>query len=280
MRGSDLAESKGGGQLVSGNVPIENLFSLAGRVALVTGGAGRYGSQISQALAEAGATVLIAARRIGPCEQFADRLKADGFSAAALQVDLSSGDSVDALADQVRSKWGHLDVLFNNAAAVSSGPLEQYSADQWAETMQCNSTGLYRICRVFGAGMAERGAGSIINVASIYAAVSPDFRIYEGHPEMTNPPSYGFAKAGMVQLTRYLAVHYASRGVRVNCISPGGLYSPKMPDQFVTNYCDRVPLRRMAGPNDLKGAAVLLASDASAYITGQNLMVDGGYSAV
>ena len=128
--------------------------------------------------------------------------------------------------------------------------------------------------------MASQRSGSIVNVASIYGVVSPEFSIYDGHSEMTNPPSYGFAKAGMLQLTRYLAVHFGKHGVRVNSLSPGGLRSSGMPREFIENYSRRTPLGRMAGQNDLKGAAVFLASDASAYVTGHNLLVDGGYTAL
>jgi NAD(P)-dependent dehydrogenase (short-subunit alcohol dehydrogenase family) len=127
--------------------------------------------------------------------------------------------------------------------------------------------------------MAKRGTGSIVNVASIHGMVSPDFSIY-GATGLTSPANYAFEKGGMIQFTRYLAVLLAPYNVRANCLSPGGLHSPLMPDEFVTNYCRRTPLRRMAEPSDIKGAAVFLASDASAYITGHNLAVDGGYTAL
>lgn len=185
-----------------------------------------------------------------------------------------------AASSEIESRWGRLDVLFNNAVAVQGAMLCEHSPKDWAGAMTANSTALYRMGRVFGEMMARQRGGSIVNIASIYGMVSPDFRIYEGHEEMTNPPSYGFAKAGMIQLTRYLAVHFAAQGVRVNSISPGGLFSESMPLRFVAEYSKRTPLGRMAGANDLKGAAVFLASDASAYVTGQNLVVDGGYTAL
>src|ERR1039457_4265502 len=118
------------------------------------------------------------------------------------------------------------------------------------------------------------------HTGSIYGVVSPDFRAYTEHPEMTSPPSYSFVKAGMVGLTQYLAVHFAPSGVRVDCLSPGGLYSPQMPAEFLKNYCQRTPLGRLANCNDIKGAVVFLASDASAYMTGHNLMLDGGLTAL
>ncbi|HKW87934.1 MAG TPA: SDR family oxidoreductase [Candidatus Acidoferrales bacterium] len=259
---------------------MRQLFSLDQRVALVTGGTGRYGSQISSALAEAGATVIVASRCVERCEAFAKTLQEAGGRAEAHVLDLTSDESVDQLARVIEPRWGKLDILFNNAVAVRAEPMEEHSLEEWRRAMECNSMGLYRACRVFGDLMASRRSGSIINVSSIYGVVSPEFEIYGGHTEMTNPPSYGFAKAGMLQLTRYLAVYFGKYGVRVNSLSPGGLCSPDMPTGFVANYSRRTPLGRMAGPNDLKGAAVFLASDASAYVTGHNLLVDGGYTAL
>lgn len=263
----------------SPNVHVRDLFSLKDRVALVTGGAGQYGRQISQALAEAEATVIVASRNYEKCAEFAEELSSQGHEADALPLDLLDEESVSEVAGEIQSRYRKLDVLFNNAVMVKAEPLEDHSDEDWARAVGQNSLALYRACRVFGALMAKRGAGSIVNIASIYGVVSPDFRIYEGHEEMTNPPSYGFVKAGMIQLTRYLAVYFAPHGVRVNCISPGGLFSPSMPAPFVEKYAARTPLARMAGPSDLKGAAVFLACDASAYVTGQNLIVDGGYTA-
>ncbi|MHB8540299.1 MAG: SDR family oxidoreductase [Candidatus Acidiferrales bacterium] len=265
---------------LSENIHIRELFSLRGRVALVTGGAGRYGGQICAALAEAGATVIVASRRVERCEELAACLRGGGFDAEGLALDLTKEESVQDLASQIESRWGKLDVLFNNAVAVSAEPLEKHSAEDWTRAMECNSTVLYRACRAFGELMSRQSAGSIVNIGSIYGVVSPDFRIYDGHDEMTNPPSYGFAKAGMIQLTRYLAVYFGPLGIRVNCLSPGGLHASSMPHDFVEKYVYRTPLGRMAGANDIKGAAVFLASDASAYITGQNLLVDGGYTAL
>jgi NAD(P)-dependent dehydrogenase (short-subunit alcohol dehydrogenase family) len=267
-------------QIASENIHVRDLFSLEGRVALVTGGAGRYGRQISQALAEAGATVLIASRNVSKCEEAASGLRESGFTAEPMPLDLSAEDSVNSLADRIQSDWRRLDILFNNAVTVSVGAVERYSSDEWARVMECNSLGLYRACRTFGALMVKSKSGSIVNVASIYGVVSPDFSVYGDHWGMINPPSYSFAKGGMIQLTRYLAVHFARYGIRVNCLSPGGHYVSQMPEEFVANYCRRTPLGRMAGPNDLKGAAVFLASEASAYVTGQNLLVDGGYTAL
>lgn len=263
------------------NVHISDLFSLKDRVALVTGGAGKYGQQICRALAEAGATVIVASRNCKKCEVFAEELRQEGdLETAAMQLDITDESSVEDAAGQVWSRWGRLDILFNNAVSVRAATAEQQGTNEWAVEMESNATALYRMMRVFGEMMTQQRAGRIVNIASLYGIVSPDFRIYEGSEQMTNPPGYGFAKAGMIQLTRYFAVLFASRGVRVNCISPGGLLSAGMPERFVAEYEKRTPMRRMAGPNDLKGAALFLASDASSYVTGQNLILDGGYTAL
>lgn len=262
------------------NVHIRELFSLRDRVALVTGGAGRYGRQICYALAEAGAMVIVASRNRDKCEVFVEELREADGEAGALRLDISNRESLLSVAATIEARWGRLDILFNNAVAVHAAPVAEHSVEDWARAMDANSTALYQTICVFGEMMAKRNAGSIVNIASIYGLVSPDFRIYEGCGEMTNPPSYGFAKAGMIQLTRYFAVHFATHRVRVNCISPGGLFSEAMPFQFVEEYARRTPLGRMASVNDLKGAAVFLASDASAYVTGTNLIVDGGYTAL
>jgi len=262
------------------NVHIRELFSLRDRVALVTGGAGRYGRQICHALAEAGATVIVGSRNHDRCEAFAEDMREADGEAEALPLDITNKESLLSAAATIESRWGRLDVLFNNAVSVRAAPVAEHSVEDWSRAMDANSTALYQTIRVFGEMMAKHNAGSIVNIASIYGVVSPDFRIYEGCAEMTNPPSYGFAKAGMIQLTRYFAVHFARHRVRVNCISPGGLFSEAMPLQFVEEYVKRTPLGRMAGASDLKGAAVFLASDASAYVTGANLVVDGGYTAL
>jgi NAD(P)-dependent dehydrogenase (short-subunit alcohol dehydrogenase family) len=175
-------------------------------------------------------------------------------------------------------QYGRVDVLFNNAVARSGGELMDTSVDEWESVMALNSTGLFLSCRLFGEAMMERKSGSIVNVASIYGMVGPDFSLYEGTP-IHNSVSYAYAKGGMINLTRYLASFLAPHGVRVNTLSPGGV-SAGQPDRFVENYNKRVPMGRLANGADLQGAAVFLASDASAYITGQNIAVDGGWTAI
>jgi NAD(P)-dependent dehydrogenase (short-subunit alcohol dehydrogenase family) len=256
---------------------VQELFSLEGRVALVTGGAGMYGSGISSALAEAGALVYIASRNLANCEQKAAELRARGHKAVAAELDLTLEDSIARLAERIAAECGKLDVLFNNAVARSvGGDFSTVTAQQWAETLQVNSVALLTATRTFASLMLPHRKGSIVNIASIYGMVGPQFEIY-GNTGMKNPAEYAFAKGGMIALTRYLASYWGPYGIRVNCISPGGYYN-NQPQEFVDNYCSRTPLGRMAGPEDIKGLAVFLASDASAYITGANIPLDGGWT--
>lgn len=257
---------------------VRDLYCLEGRVALVSGGAGLYGSGISTALAEAGAKVIIASRNLETCQAKASELQERGLDVIAARLDLSVEDSIAELARWIETDIGRLDILFNNAVARSTGgDFSTVTAQQWMENMVVNSTGLFLATRYFGEIIARQGKGSIVNIASIYGMVGPHFFIYEG-TEMKNPAEYAFVKGGMIQLTRYLATFYAPRGVRVNCISPGGYYSGQ-PESFVEHYCRLTPLGRMAGEEDIKGVALFLASDASAYITGANIPLDGGWTA-
>lgn len=275
------------------NIHVMDLFRLDGRVAVVTGGAGLYGLVIATALAEAGATVVIASRNLAKCEEQAARLRDGGYRALAMPLDLTNDDSVVALKDRIVAECGHVDILFNNAAGRAAGTAEEQmkqkfaatrfamdemTRSQWEAAMAVNASGLFVCSQVFAEQMkAQGGGGSIVNISSIYGMVGPTFPIYEG-TQMTVPPDYAFAKGGIINFTRYLATWYAPYGIRVNCISPGGYYAGQ-PETFVRNYERRVPLGRMAHWNDLKGAAVFLASDASQYVTGQNLAVDGGWTA-
>jgi NAD(P)-dependent dehydrogenase (short-subunit alcohol dehydrogenase family) len=257
--------------------PALDLFRLDGRIALVTGGSGRYGRDISTALAEAGAHVIIASRDLSHCEAFAEELRARQLKASAGRIDLRDETSIHDLARAIQIGFGELHILFNNAVLSRRGAFPDQTADDWRETLDANAAGLFIACRTFGEIMVKQAGGSIVNVSSIYGMVGPDLRINEG-TEMVNSPSYTFAKGGIIAFTRYLATCFAPQGIRVNCISPGGLYNGQS-DLFVQNYCRRTPMGRMACGNDIKGASVFLASDASEYITGQNLAIDGGWTA-
>lgn len=261
------------------DTPTMRLFHLGGRVALVTGGAGIYGTHIVRALAQAGAHVVVASRDARKCEDFAEGLRKEGFSAESAGLDLTSEPSIRALHDKLMADHGRLDVLVNNAVARAGGDLRDANASDWEHAMKVNSTGLFLACQIFSEPMQKARSGSIINIASIYGMVGPDFSIYSG-TQMHNSVGYSFSKGGMINLTRYLASFLAPFQVRVNCLSPGGFQTEDMPDRFVQNYSRHALLGRMAEPDDIKGPVVFLASDASRYITGLNLPVDGGWTAV
>jgi NAD(P)-dependent dehydrogenase (short-subunit alcohol dehydrogenase family) len=250
-------------------------FRLDGRVALITGGAGIYGSAMTEALAEAGARVIVASRDRGATDSLAERLRAAGGDVTGAALDLASAESVTLLRDSIAAEHERLDVLVNNAVARVGGDADTQDEDAWARAMEVNSTGLYRACRTFGALMTDGRGGSIVNVASIHGVVAPDFRVYAGLG-LTSPPDYAFAKGGVISLTRYLAAFWGPRGIRVNALSPGGCRTDDHPDEFAERYAARTMLGRMGRRADVKGPLVFLASDASGYVTGHNLLVDGG----
>lgn len=254
-------------------------FSLKGRVALVTAGAGPlFGRSISTALAEAGATVVTASRSRERNEKFAAEMRRLGHDVHGLSFDLEDMASIDALHKEVLSRFGRLDVLVNSALAREGhiGAFEDQTPETLEHAAKGDFAGLFRHCQRAVGAMRQQGGGSIINIASIYGVVSNDPGLYAG-TAMVQPPTYNFVKAGMINFTRYLACYYGKEGIRANCISPGGYFN-EQPEAFVRRYCDRVPLGRMMGHEDLQGAVVFLASDASAYVTGANLLVDGGWT--
>jgi len=258
---------------------ILDRFSLQGRIALVTAGAGPlFGSSISQALAEAGATVITASRSLETNEQFAKKLRAAGHVAHGMQFDLSEPDSVRQLHEDVIEQFGRLDILVNSALARDGhmGRLENQDPEACMSSARGDFAGLFLICQQFLPDMVRQRRGSIINISSIYGVVSNDPTLYEG-TSMVQPPTYNFVKAGMINYTRYLACYYGKQGVRANCISPGGYFN-NQPQPFVDHYCHRVPVGRMLGNDDIQGSVVYLASDASSYVTGMNLLVDGGWT--
>jgi NAD(P)-dependent dehydrogenase (short-subunit alcohol dehydrogenase family) len=263
---------------VSGKSALD-LFRLDGKIALVTGGTGIVGAPISTALAEAGATVIIASRNAEQCRTFAASLTQQGLKAEGERLDLGSEEEIRGLRDRILKRHSRLDVLFNNAVARAGGDLRHTNAEEWDEVMRVNSTGVFLASQIFSEPMQAQRSGSIINISSIYGVVGPDFSIYES-TTYSNPVNYSFAKAGIIGLTRYLASFLGPFGVRVNCLSPGGVWTADTPEKFVGNYSRRTFLGRMARPEDIKGPAVFLASDASAYVTGQNIPVDAGWTAM
>ena len=256
---------------------ILDRFSLKGRVALVSGGAGpQFGSSISEALAEAGATLITASRSLERNEEFAEGLKSQGYDAHAMEMDITELESIEALGAGVAERFGRLDILVNSALAIKGGGFEEQTPESWAFGAKGNMVGLFAMCKAFVPRMVEQGSGSIINISSIYGVVANDPTLYEG-TDMRQPPDYTFVKAGMINFTRYLANYFGKQGVRANCICPGG-YDCGDPGPFVENYTKRVPVGRLLDNEDLKGAVVFLASDASSYVTGHTLMVDGGWT--
>jgi NAD(P)-dependent dehydrogenase (short-subunit alcohol dehydrogenase family) len=256
---------------------VQELFDLTGTVALVTGGSGIFGTPISEALAEAGADVIIASRDRARCEDAASRLSVLGYKASGESYDQGDETSILALRDRLTARFGVIDVLVNNSVGRAMGRYED-PLQAWRQSMEINATGLFAISRIFLEPMMERRRGSIICIGSIQSVAAPDFYNYEGTP-MTTPPDYHFHKHGMIGLTRYLAALAGPRGVRVNAVCPGGFETPAMPQSFRERYCRRVFLGRLAAHDDIKGAIVYLASNASAYVTGQSILVDGGYCA-
>lgn len=262
---------------------VWELFDLKGHVAIVTGGAGRLGSQMCDALAEAGAHVVVACRDLERCRQKANELSRQYAEAMAVAVDVTVPESVRAMSEAVVARFGRIDILVNNAYSGFHGSFETMTLEEFESALRGALTSTFLCAQAVSSVMKEAERGVIINIASIYGVVSPDHRIY-GRTGINSPCNYGAAKAGVIQLTRWLATYLAPYGIRVNCITPGGFYDERLRTRedyehvFVPNYIARTPLGRMGGATDLKGAVVFLASRASEYITGQNIIVDGGWT--
>jgi len=252
-------------------------FSLQGKVALITGGAGLYGRQIVRAVAEAGARTYIAARHVDALEAVAVEHRALGQDVRALSLDQADEASILALRDRIKAESQHVDILVNNAVArpVKKGYFDAMSAID--ESMRINATGLIVLTRAMGEIMADNG--SIINIGSIMGLIGVEPLNYRGTDMNGWYPDYFFHKGGMVNITRFWASYYGPKGIRCNCIHPGGLQMPSQPEAFVRNYSERTCLGRMANDTDMMGVITFLASDASRYITGANIPVDGGYTA-
>jgi NAD(P)-dependent dehydrogenase (short-subunit alcohol dehydrogenase family) len=267
-------------------------FSLEGRVAVVTGAVGLIGKQHCYALAEAGANVVVTDMNQEKCVAFASELSSQfqrpmlGFAA-----DITKVDSLKALRDAILKAFGKLDVLVNNAAindmfenptaAAELSKFENYPLELWQKSLDVNVTGVFLCSQILGTEMAKRGSGSIINVASTYGIVAPDQSLYkkpDGSQNFWKSAAYPATKGAVISFTRFLAAYWGNKGVRVNTLSPGGVENAQ-DDYFIKNYSAKTMLGRMAEPTDYKGAIVFLASDASAYMTGANLIVDGGWTA-
>lgn len=263
---------------------IEELMNLGGRVAIVTGGAGHLGRVICTTLAELGADVAVLDRPGAGADEYAKELAAKHrIKALGLDVDLANESAVRDAPVHVAELLGSPEILVNNAAFVGTSdlrgwvvPFAEQSLDTWRKAMEVNLTAVFALCQAALPFMKIQARGSIVNVASIYGVLGPDWSLYED-TAMGNPAAYAASKGGMIQFSRWLATTVAP-SVRVNVVSPGGV-ARGQPEIFRRKYEKRTPLGRMATEEDFKGVVAFLASDASAYVTGQNIVVDGGWSA-
>ena len=266
----------------------KNYFNLSGRTALVTGGGGILGRRFSGVLANFGASVAVLDVDLVSAEESVCFIKNQVKSANIFSIKCNVGDPIDVASavNEVVRRFGSIDILINNAATKSTDlknffePFETYSLATWREVMAINIDGMFLMAQAVGRQMLVQGrGGSIVQTASIYGAVAPDQRIYEGSEylgiEINTPAVYAASKAAVIGLSNYLAAYWGSKGIRVNSISPGGVQSGQN-ETFIAQYSERVPLRRMAKLEEIEAALLFLVSDASSYVTGHNLVVDGG----
>lgn len=261
---------------------LSELFSLQGRTALVVGGAGLLGGEISHAFAELGAELVIASRDKARCAEFVRGLQArfPGAKAHALGVDITDPASIRALAADAGAIFGGgLDILVNSGWSGRKNTFESISDADWDLDIEVCLNGVFRTIKA-AVPLLKQRRGNILTIASMYGHVAPDHRMYDSE-RFANPPSYGAAKAGVIQLTKYLASFLSPHGIRANCISPGPFpfeSTQKENPEFIARLAAKNPLNRIGRPHELKGAAALLCSEAGAYITGQNVCVDGGWA--
>ncbi len=257
---------------------VMEFFSLQGKVAVVTGGAEKVGRQCALALAQAGAKTYVSSRDPGKLANIEASYREEGCEVHALQLDLEDEHSVRAFHEQILGEnQGQVDVLVNNAGRLLMTSWDD--ADNFARSLKIYAHGTYLITRAFGNAMAANKKGSIINIGSIHGMIGTDASLYEGLGLNGYAPDYYFIKGGMVNFTRITASYYGASNVRCNCVSPGGLRSERNTPEFIARYSDRTFLGRMAESTDFMGTILYLASDASQYVTGVNIPVDGGYTA-
>jgi len=262
---------------------IKKLMDLKGRVALITGGAGHIGSAMAQALAELRGKIVIIDLSPESCSRVCEEISSDfGIEAFPIAADLSREEEVLLIPGRVVEEFGRLDILVNCAAFVGTSelpgwisPFNKQRVDTWRSALEINLTVPFILTQACAPLLKKSGHGSVINIASTYGLVGPDMRLYEG-AKMGSPAAYAASKGGLLQLTRWLATILAP-DIRVNTITPGGVYR-EQPETFHKRYIEKTPLGRMATEEDFKGAVSYLASDLSSYVTGQNIIVDGGYT--
>jgi NAD(P)-dependent dehydrogenase (short-subunit alcohol dehydrogenase family) len=265
-------------------------FDLKGRTALVTGGAGLLGKEFCRGLAQAGAQVVVADLNISASQSVAQDLGQGSLTVLPVGVDVTDPESVETMVKTTLKVYQRLDILVNSAAmdpkfddshqGKHSNNFEDYPLSAWKQALEVNLTGMFLCCQAAARQMLTQKQGVIINICSIYGMVGPDQRIYQspGKAVQYKPAYYSVTKAGVLGLTRYLATYFAGQNIRVNALTPGGVYNHH-DEVFVQNYSARAVLGRMAQRDEMNGALLFLASDASAYMTGANLVVDGGWTA-
>ncbi|HSB67048.1 MAG TPA: SDR family oxidoreductase [Anaerolineales bacterium] len=276
---------------------IKDKFDLTGRVAIVTGGPGLLGQEFCRTLAEAGASVVVADLNSKGVHVLTTNLIQAGYHAMGVATDITQPESVSALVNETMAMYGRLDILVNSAAldpkfdpqalaemaksGAVSGAFENYPLDAWQAALEVNLTGMFLCCQAAVKPMLAQGKkGSIINICSTYGLAAPDQRIYQRGGKQTTfkPVYYSVTKAGVLGLTRYLAAYYAGTQIRVNALTPGGIYN-NHDEEFLEAYSARTIMGRMAEKDEMNGALLFLASEASSYMTGSNLVVDGGWTA-
>jgi len=268
-----------------------NQFDITDRLAVVTGGAGLLGRSHGAAMAAAGANVVLGDIRLEAAEEAAAQISTEsGRECVPLQLDVADPTSVRAMAKATMERFGKIDILINNAAlnpkfdpkhaADHSHSFEEFPFDEWEHAMGVNVTGMFLCAQAVAPAMVAAGSGTIVNISSTYGLVGPDQRLYarEGEPQQYKPVTYSVAKAAALGLTRYLATYFAGKGIRVNALTPGGVFADH-DDEFVKRYSARTVLGRMAEKEEISSALLFLVSDASSYMTGANLVVDGGWTA-
>lgn len=254
-------------------------ISLNGKLVVQFGGSGLLGRALALDLARAGAHVIVAGRDPDKVSDLQSTANAAGLQLTPTAVDITSESSLHALRDRLLAAHGRIDGMVFNAVSRPMGSMGD-DLTSWENSMAINATGMFATLRTFGDAMAAQGSGSIVNIASIQGMVGPNQYLYEG-TTMTSPPDYFFHKGGMINLSKYLAAHYGPQQVRVNTVSPGGIYHPDKPPppDFLKRYSSMTMLGRMADATEISGAIAFLLSDAATYVTGTNLPVDGGYTA-
>jgi 2-deoxy-D-gluconate 3-dehydrogenase len=268
---------------------LPGTFDLTARTAIITGGAGLLGAEFCKTLVEAGAAVVIADIDGSAAEKLASTLNDLGYKALGIQVDVTSVVSVKQMVETTLDIFKSVNILVNSAALdpkfdpdsreSNSGMFEDYPLELWQQALNVNLTGAMLCCQAVSKPMLVGGHGVIINIASMYGVVAPDQRLYqrESEPPQYKPAYYTVTKAGLLGLTKYLAAYFAGKNIRVNALTPGGVFNGH-DNEFLDRYAARAVLGRMAEVDEMNGALLFLASDASAYMTGANLVVDGGWS--